>query len=165
MHLYEHIALADEAVAVTGRPGWSWQPKAAVRTWSSIEGPLAASSRARQTALRSLARRLEASEVRRGETFPLRLLERPIYTYSDEKQGIADGALFAMSYGTNPEVLVQIEARASGEKLAWQVAFARMSAAQITVKLDGKELWTVEAMKADDPTLSYYGVNELASDE
>ena len=162
---YEHIALADESLAVTGRPGWSWQPKAEMRTWSRIDEPVAATARARQTALRSLARRLEASEVRRGETFALRLLERPIYTYADEKQGVADGALFAMSYGTNPEVLVQIEARSSGEKLAWQVAFARMSAAEITIKFDGKKLWTVEAMKADDPAGSYYGVNELADQD
>jgi hypothetical protein len=40
-----------------------------------------------------------------------------------------------------------------------------MSAAEITVKLEGKELWKVEAMKADDPTGSYYGVNELPSEE
>ena len=43
---------------------------------------------ARQTAMRSLARKLEASEVRRGESFPLRLLDRPIYTYADEKHGV-----------------------------------------------------------------------------
>jgi hypothetical protein len=158
---YEHIALTDDAVAVTGRPGWSWQPKAAARTWSQLDGPVPETARLRQTALRSLARRLEASEVRRGEAFALRLLERPIYTYADPQQGIVDGALFALSYGTNPEVLVQIEARADGGKRAWHVAFARMSAAEITVKLEGKELWKVEAMKADDPTGSYYGVNEL----
>jgi hypothetical protein len=158
---YEHIALADESVAVTGRPGWSWQPAAAARTWSRLDAAVPTSPRARQTAMRSIARKLEASEVRRGETYPLRLLDRPIYTYADEKQGIIDGALFALSYGTNPEVLAQIEARLIDDKPAWHVTFARMSAAEITVKLDGKELWAVEAMKADDPTGSYYGVNEL----
>ncbi len=162
---YEHIALDDEAVAVTGRPDWSWRPTAAARTWKRVDEAVPAAGRARQTALRSLARRLEASEVRRGETFPLRLLERPIYTYSDEPRGIVDGAMWAMSYGTNPEVLVQIEARASDGKLAWHVAFARMSAAEITVKLEGKVLWRAEALKADDPTGSYYGVNELPSND
>src|SRR4029450_2473460 len=93
---YEHVALADEALAVTGRPGWSWQPKAAMRTWSRIDEPVAETARARESALRSVARGLEASESRRGEAFALRLLERPIYTYADEKQGVADGALFAM---------------------------------------------------------------------
>jgi hypothetical protein len=162
---YEHIALADDAVVVTGRPAWSWQPKAVARTWKQIDEPVPETARARQTALRSLARRIEAGEVRRGETYALRLLERPIYTYSDEKLGIVDGAIFAMSYGTNPEVLVQIEARATGGKPAWQVALARMSAAEITVTMGGKELWKAEAMKADDPAGSYYGVNELPTEE
>ncbi len=162
---YENIALSDEAVAVTGRSGWSWRPAAAARTWSLLDAAVPQSARARQTAMRSLARKLEASEVRRGESFPLRLLDRPIYTYADEKHGVLDGALFAMSYGTNPEVLAQIEARVAGGKQAWHVAFARMSAAAITVKLDGKQLWTVDAMKADDPKGSYYGVNELPAEE
>jgi hypothetical protein len=162
---YEHIALCDDALVVTGRPDWSWQPKGQSRTWRRIDEPVPEGARPRQTALRSLARRIEASEVRRGETYALRLLERPIYTYADEKLAIVDGALFAMSYGTNPEVLLQIEARSDQGKLTWHVAFARMSAAEITVKMAGKELWKAEAMKADDPAGSYYGVNELPSDE
>src|SRR5262245_46104363 len=30
---YEHLSLTDEALTVTGRPGWLWRPKAAPRTW------------------------------------------------------------------------------------------------------------------------------------
>jgi hypothetical protein len=161
---YEHIALADDAVTVSGRPGWAWRPKAAPRNWSRIDEAVPAAARARQSAMRALARRIEASEVRRGETFPLRLLERPIYTYQDAASGVLDGGLWAISYGTNPEVLLQIEAREKDGKPAWHVAFARMSAAEITVKLDGKALWQAEAMKAEDPTGSYYGVNELPAD-
>jgi len=162
---YEHIALADDAVVVTGRQAWAWHPKAVSRIWKQIDEPVPETSRARQTALRSLARRIEASEVRRGESFALRLLERPIYTYSDEQLGIVEGAIFAMSYGTNPEVLVQIEARATDGKAAWYVALARMSAAEITVTMGSKELWKAEAVKADDPAGSYYGVNELPTEE
>jgi hypothetical protein len=162
---YEHIALCDDALSVTGRLDWSWQAKAQTRRWRRIDEPVPEAARARQTALRSLARRIEASEVRRGETYALRLLERPIYTYSDEELNVADGALFAMSYGTNPEVLLQVEARSDQGKLGWHVAFARMSAAEITVTMARKELWKAEAMKADDPTGSYYGVNELPSDK
>lgn len=162
---YEHIALADEAATVSGRPGWAWRPKAAPRNWITIDEPVPAAVRARQTAMRALARRMEASEVRRGETFPLRLLDRPIYTYTGAEAGILEGGLWAISYGTNPEVLLQIEAREMAGKPAWHVAFARMSAAEISVKLDGKQLWQAEAMKADDPTGSYYGVNELPAAE
>jgi hypothetical protein len=123
------------------------------------------SARAQQSALRTIARRLEASEVRRGESFALRLLERPIYTYADQKANIVQGGLFAMSYGTNPELLVQIEARTDAGTTRWQIAFARLSAAEITVRMGDKELWRAEALKADDPRGPYYGVNELPSTE
>jgi hypothetical protein len=45
-----------------------------------------------------------------------------------------------------------------------------MSAAEIVVRTDDvvrtteKELWRAEAMKADNPRATYYGVNELPSD-
>ncbi len=159
---YEHISLTDDALAVTGRPTWEWKPKAEARTWTVLAQPVPEVARARQSVMRAIARRLAASETRRGETFALRLLDRPIYTYSDEASGVVEGALFAMSYGTNPELLVQLEARKSGDKTAWHLAFARMSAAELSVKLDDQELWRAEARKADDPSEPYYGVNELA---
>ena len=102
-----------------------------------------------------------ASETRRGETFPLRLLERPLYSYADEKQGVIAGDVFALSYGTNPEALVQIEAVSMDGKSHWRLAFARLSAAEVTVRLNDKEIWRVEAKTANDPRATYYGVNEL----
>jgi hypothetical protein len=162
---YENIALCDEALLVTGRPSWSWEPQATKRQWTRLAEPVPATPRSRQSAMRAIARSLDASETRRGEVFPLRLLERPIYHYSDEDQGILEGALFALSYGTNPELFAQIEARTDKDGSRWQIAFARLSAAEITVKHGEKTLWQVEAKKADDPRAPYYGVNELPSEE
>jgi hypothetical protein len=162
---YEHISLTDDALTVTGRPAWTWQSPASKRAWMTLDDAVPDSDRARQSAMRGIARRLEASETRRGETFALRLLERPLYTYADADRGIVGGGLFAMSYGTNPELLVQLEARKSGDKTQWQIAFARLSAAEIVVRGDDKVMWRAEAMKADDPRASYYGVNELPDSE
>ena len=161
---YEHLSLTDEALTVTGRPAWSWKPKAEPRTWVTIEQPVPDNARARQQALRALARELEASEVRRNEKFPLRLLERPIYSYVDLEHGVTDGAVFAISYGTNPEILVQIEARQTDGKHEWRIAFGRLTAAEATVKLQGKELWKVPATNSgrQDPSDSYYALNEFS---
>jgi hypothetical protein len=162
---YEHIALADDALTVTGRPAWTWQSPASKRVWTTLDDAVPDAERARQSTMRSIARRLDASEARRGETFALRLLERPIYTYAEADRGIVAGSLFAMSYGTNPELLVQIEARKSGDKPQWQIAFARLSAAEIVVLSGQRELWRAEAMKADNPQATYFGVNELPDGE
>jgi hypothetical protein len=162
---YEHIALADEALTVIGRPAWTWQSPAARRTWTTLDEEVPGAPRAQQSAMRAIARRLEASETRRGETFALRLLERPLYTYADADRGIVAGGLFAMSYGTNPELLAQLEARKVADKTQWHIAFARLSAAEIVVRMGEREIWRAEAMKADDPRAVYYGVNELPDGE
>jgi hypothetical protein len=160
---YELVSLTDEALKVTGRPTWSWQPQAAPRHWTAIDEPVPGGARARQSALRAIARRFAASEVRRGDTFPLRLIDRPVYTYSDTEHNIVEGGLFAMSYGTNPEALVQVEARDMDGKTQWHVAFARLSAAEVTVRLGEEEIWKTDELLSEadyKPTDAYYAIGE-----
>ena len=160
---YENLLLSDEPVTLTGRPGWSWRPKPTPREWVTVDQPVPEAARARQQALRELARRMEASEVRRGERFPLRLLERPIYSYADPQHGILDGAVFSISNGTNPEILALLEAAQADGKAQWRLSFGRLTAAEATVKLDGKELWNVPATNSgrQNPTDPYYALNEF----
>ena len=110
----------------------------------------------------ALARRFDASEVRRGERFPLHLLNQPIYTYADADHGLIDGAVFAISYGTNPEILVQLEARERDGMRQWHVAFTRLSAAEVTVRLKDQEIWKVAPIAANeyDPRGPYFATNE-----
>ena len=159
---YENVSLTDEALALGGRPTWVWQPKAAPRTWTALDDAVPEAARARQLALRAVPRQFEVSEVRRGERFPLRLVGQPIYSYADADAGVTDAALFTFSNGTNPEVLVQVEAREKEGKRRWHVAFARLTAAEATVKLGDKELWKVGPIAAGeyDPRESYYATNE-----
>src|SRR5882724_9044166 len=95
---YELSSMTDEALEVAGRPTWTWKPPAAKRDWIVVDEPVPDALRARQLALRTLPRRFDASEVRRGERFPLHLLNQPIYTYADPDRGLIDGAVFAISY-------------------------------------------------------------------
>ena len=159
---YEFVSLCDQAVMVSGRPEWSWEPVATVRTWVKLDDAVPAEPRGRQSAMKALARRLEATEFYRGQTFTLRLLERPIYSYADEEHGVKEGAIFALSNGTNPEVLAQIEAR-HDKTDAWYLACARLSSAAASVKLGEKEIWSAEAIDTSaprDPRDPYYSVSE-----
>ena len=75
----------------------------------------------------------------------LRLLTTPIYRYSATAHGILDGALFAFVQGTNPEVLMLVEADATAPAATgWRYGFARMSCFFLRVH-EGSEL----AWKAD----------------
>jgi hypothetical protein len=158
---FEHVALSGEALKVSGRSAWSWTPKAEDRLWIPLKDAVPDSSASRQRTARDIARQMDASEFHMDETYRLRLLERPLYTYSDVDQGVVEGMLFAFAYGTNPEILLQLQARQSGEERPqWQAAFARLSSAEITVKLDDREIWKAPAVREFDARESYYSASE-----
>lgn len=162
---YELTSLTDEALQLTGRPDWLWHPAAKERQWIALEGAVPEAPRARQLNMRTTARRFESSEVRRGERFPLRLVDRPIYTYADPEQDVIDAAVFAISYGTNPEILLQMEARKADGKTQWHAAFSRLSAAEVTVRLEEKDVWKVEPIDGPvyDAREPYFAINEAGS--
>lgn len=113
------------------------------------QGPLVDESplvRLRQ--MRSIVRQLKVSSTSQsGEQYKLRLLSQPIFRYGDVKSNVLDGALFSFVQGTDPEVIVLIEARKdySGTP-RWQIAMMRMAALEFSAEFQNQELWHVEAM-------------------
>ncbi len=109
--------------------------------------------------MKELARRFTAHEFWNPENsrFELRLLVQPVHRYSDAKTGLHDGAVFILAHGTNPEVILLIEAL--GERLEtarWHYSLARVGSAELHVELDGKEVWKRERTpgvvgKSSDP--------------
>ena len=77
----------------------------------------------------------------------LRLLARPLHRYDlanakEPAADLLDGALFAYVQGTDPEVILILEAIGTGEKAAWQFAFARATSGGLEVKLGGDLVWS-----------------------
>jgi hypothetical protein len=99
--------------------------------------------------MRRLAGRFDAHQFWE-DRFEVRLLPKPIYRYKDADGGIVDGAVFALVHGTNPEVLLLIEAHATdaGEP-HWKAAFGSLAGARCIVRLDGKEYWTCPRHSGD----------------
>jgi hypothetical protein len=94
--------------------------------------------------LKELARRFTAHEFWDPDNsrFELRLLEQPVLRYKDAEAGIQDGAVFVLAHGTNPEVIVLIEAIGKTiEEARWHYSLARLGSAELHVELDGKEVW------------------------
>ncbi len=157
---YEHVSLTDHALEVTGRPDWTWEPVAKSRQWFRLEHPVSDNPAARGRQMRSAVRELKASEFHRRQTYVLRLMPRPLYMYADEDASILAGGLFALSHGTNPEVIVQIEARRDAPgKAAWFVSFARLSAAEVTISRAEKVLWQVPPMLHWNSRNDYYSAH------
>jgi hypothetical protein len=124
--------------------GWTWEPSRSGLTFVRADriGPPAESTNARLRQMKTIADRFTASVDPDG-TFAnpeqLRLLTTPIYRYSATEQGILDGALFAFAQGTNPEVLLLIEADATAPTAkVWRYGFARMSCFFLRVHQGGQ---------------------------
>jgi hypothetical protein len=106
----------------------------------------------RQRQLKLLAEKFTAHEFwDPGNTrYELRLLKRPLYTYRDEANGVLEGGLFTLANGTNPEILLFVEARVDPEnksKSVWQYTVGRSAHAELHLEYDGKEVF--EAPRGD----------------
>ena len=95
--------------------------------------------------MKEISRRFEAHEFwdPNNSRFEMRLLVQPVHRYQDESAKLIDGTVFVLAHGTNPEVLIQIEAHADQQPPRWRYSFARLGSAEMHVSFDGKEVWTV----------------------
>jgi hypothetical protein len=138
----------DQLVTTQFPPAYAWTPQQSQLEMQPLE---AASTPAQRSTLRErqikiIARRFDAHEFwdPNNSRFELRLLESPLHAYKDEAAGIMDGALFAFVHGTNPEVLLLIEAHKSAQGgLQWKYGLVRMGSAEMHVNLDGEEIWQI----------------------
>jgi len=84
----------------------------------------------------------------------LRLLLRPLYRYElkeakEPDPNLQDGALFAFVIGTDPEIVLVLEAVGPANEAVWQYAFARATSGGLEVKLDGAIVWTADKFPAN----------------
>ena len=138
--------LTGKDLIVMKTPSGQWKPeKLQIEPVAIADAPAPeAKETQRLRQARELARRFTAHEFwdpdnSRSE---LRLLAQPVHRYSDDKQELQDGAAFVIAHGTNPEVVLLIEALGKDLKTArWHYSLARLGSAEMHVELDGKEVW------------------------
>jgi hypothetical protein len=124
-----------------------WTPgKAGVSFHEIPDAPAPAVGEAeRSRQMKDLLKRFSATEfwnVTR-EDYALRLLPHPIDRYADADSGLVDGAMFIFANGTNPEVVLVIEARrGTNGATRWSYAAAPLTTAAPTLRLDRKDVWT-----------------------
>jgi len=140
----------DARCAGAGSENWSWQPERPGCDLLRADGidSVADSAAQRLRQMKSIAERFSAAVDPSGKfesPEQLRLLTTPVYRYAVPEQGITDGALFAFVQGTNPEILVIVEAGGSkAEGLFWRYGFARMSSFFLRVYRGVKIVWKVD---------------------
>ena len=178
---HEFVSLSTGRIEVDGGAGFApgesggfarseaghflWTPKGpGIALRELPDAPVAGKSEAnRLRQMKQLAERFSADEyyAPAQQTYTLRLSPHPIQRYHDTAAGIVDGVIFQMTHGTNPEVLLLIEAHAKGATTSWAWAAARLTTAAPTLRLDQKPVWTVPTPTVTMPTDTYIGAVKL----
>lgn len=130
------------------RGSWTWTPRQAGVRWQKADQAAtpgdSAVQRLRQ--MKSIAAKFTAAVDQHDEfesPEQLRLLATPLYRYEAAADGVLDGALFAFVQGTNPEVLMLVEAhQAAPSQTVWRYGFARMSCFSLRVYRDDTTVWS-----------------------
>jgi hypothetical protein len=147
---HEFASLSLAVLEVNRAAPEQWVPQAPGVGLRPVEGALvpAASAPLRLVQLRNLAREFSGRSRREdGQEWELRLLPQPLFRYENNDPDLIDGALFAFvtSAGTDPEIILLIEARrevgaATGPQ--WVFAGVRFSDMNLWLKHRNKEVWS-----------------------
>ncbi|HTU92974.1 MAG TPA: hypothetical protein VMF69_23030 [Gemmataceae bacterium] len=130
----------------SGAPWWNENDSGA--ELKEVPGASAPSAEAsvRQRQVKLLAQKFTAHEFwdPNNSRYELRLLKRPLCTYRDEANGVLEGGLFTLANGTNPEIMLFVEARVdpkNNSKRVWQYTVGRLAHAELHLEYDGKEVF------------------------
>jgi hypothetical protein len=148
---HEYHTLAAGPLAAEYRGERVWAPTSAGVAFQPVpDAPDPAETpRLRLSQMKNLARDFSATlvdlEARRAD---LRLVPQPLIRYEPKDKQILDGALFSFALGTDPEVLLLLEARSSTPKdrPVWQFAFARYHYVDLKAFHKGREVWRAEPL-------------------
>ena len=153
-------SLSDRPLSVEGGDGFRWTPDPSGVALVPAPGGRAPAEQpaARLRQMREIARGLTAHEFwdPDNQRYELRLLPPPVHRYSDPEGGLLDGAMFFFAHGTNPEVVMLIEAREEGDAHRWKCTFARLGHAEMHVVSGEEDLWNAERVERPEPTEPYW---------
>jgi hypothetical protein len=145
---YEFLSLTGTKFALKHKtePRVRWEPAGSALELKELpDAPKpAATAGARLTQMRQFARRFAATERLKDDLIECRLMAQPIDRYHSEAEKIADGAIFALANGTNPEIGIVFES--DGER--WRYGVLRLGAAEMHVTLDGRQVAAYEHFDA-----------------
>ncbi len=143
--VHELHALAQTPIypACSDGDAATWNPKAAIALAPLPDAPPPEQSPPRRLLqMRNLGKQFGGHTIDwRKQRWEMRLLPQPLFRYDKPPAGVLDGALLALvtDAGTDPEVLVLLEARERG---GWHYALMRFSDSSCYVTHQGKETWS-----------------------
>jgi hypothetical protein len=143
--VYEYLALTPTKFTASGGDV-QWAPDGTALEFKPVpEAPAPDKTAERRLLqLKAIARRFEGHEMIGKERCELRLMPQPIDRYTPSSDERADGALFLLTFGTNPEVALLLES--DGKE--WSYAAGRLAGAtKIELTIDDKTAWQAPRLR------------------
>jgi hypothetical protein len=155
-HSFHSLALEPLVAERREAKAWAMQVPG-IKPEPIPNAPIPAKSAAlRLTQMRELAREFSAATISTEIVDQeLRLLPQPLYRFESETPQSIDGALFTFVTGTDPELMLVIEARPTQDGPAWHFGAGRFT--DLTLKLRYKDdvLWTYDPGLPDNTQTPY----------
>ncbi|HEY7329297.1 MAG TPA: hypothetical protein VH592_16765 [Gemmataceae bacterium] len=162
---FEFLSLSEAKFALqhkTENIRWDPTDSAVIMKEMPSASKPADSATARLVQMRKLAQRFSVNERLKNEAIECRLLTQPIDRYKSAKEKIADGAIFTFANGTNPEIGLVFES--DGER--WRYGILRLTAAEVSVTLDGRQIAAYDRFNAHSRTdWPYHGASHRIRQE
>lgn len=145
--MHEFHALGPDRLFPNFRDSNSkWLPGAGVTLKPLPNSPTVEDTPAkRMLQLRAIARDFKANSTdAERQRWDLRLLPKPLYRYEKPQGNVIDGALMALvsDAGTDPEIILILEARKDADRTAWYYRAVRLSISDLYVDYQGERVWT-----------------------
>jgi hypothetical protein len=152
---HELHSLSQAVLVVDREAAEQWVPQAPGVDLKPVEGAAAPAGTPAQrlVQLRGLAREFTGrSKSDQGQEWELRLLPQPLYRYESTDPEVLDGALYALvsSAGTDPEIMLVLEARKTRSGHQWVSGAARFSDMDLWLQHKGQEVWS--SIRSDENT-------------
>lgn len=144
-HRHELISMIDSPMKVMHDGERVWRPTAADLTGRMITdvGQPETTAVRRLNQMRTIMRQMEG-QLFSDPPSKLNLLPQPLFRYSSESKGILDGAIFAMALGTDPDILILVEARKTPDGNRWFIVPFRSHLLGLELKYRGEMILKAE---------------------
>lgn len=159
--IHEFQSLAPIPLKVTRDGTTIWEPnRAGVEVKSMPDAPVPAKTAVqRLVQMRQMAKRFSVSDEFEGreKSDELRLLPNPLIRFGSDGNETLDGALFAHAHGTDPELMIVLEALKTDSGYRWHYSLAPMTGYALKASLDDKAVWEVPWRKPPfDPSEPFF---------
>ena len=159
--IHEFQSLAPVLLRVVRNGENVWEPgRAGAEVKLVPNAPVpAATAVQRLTQMRQISRRFSVSDEFEGreQSDELRLLSNPLMRFGDPEAETLDGGLFTYAHGTDPELLIVLEAKKVDDGYRWHYALAPMTGYALKAALDEMPVWEVPWRKPPfDPKEPFY---------